>query len=130
MLKWLFANQQPRSTPQILEYVPEIGDIVLCKFPGSDKLRPGLVVGAPLFGNAVDVAYGTSRSLHDLRSGDFVIHPDPYNGLWRPTKFCTTKTSRLPLTFEWFAVPRGKVGRSPLLGRVQGWRNKLAFWAA
>ncbi len=112
--------------------LPALGDIVYCRFPElagipAGKPRPALVVGMVAFqdGNdGVAVAYGTSKRVTSLRSGEFAITPEDgsayrHSGLSYPTKFYLGKPANLPYTDEWFRVPPGQpFGQSPKLGTL------------
>src|SRR5688572_1677814 len=110
--------------------LPSPGDIVWCHFPERGvpgpglKARPALVLkvgessGRPL----VEVAYGTSRKIDSLYSGEFVItlaDGSAYDaaGLSAPTKFNLARTSELDFNDIWFSVPPGApYGQTPKLG--------------
>lgn len=113
---------------------PSPKDILLCRFPEdgktpSAKARPVLVKAVGRGG--VTVIYGTSRKtgvFDAKRDGEFVVEADRNNGLDTRTKFDCRKTATLPLTREWFQVPRGTpFGRTPKMGRLAGFLNSLAY---
>ena len=126
---------------------PSPGDIVWCRFP-EDKLsapgpkaRPALVlrVGEEQGHPVVEVAYGTSRKVDALFSGEFAITPADQAayeaaGLSYPTKFNLGETFELDFNDEWFAVPpRAPHGQTPKLGVLHPSlmrRAKAAFDAA
>ena len=110
--------------------VPAPGDIVYCCFPETIgtpavKPRPALVVGVVEFKDGtpgVNVAYGTSKRVDDLRSGEFAVTPLDgiafrESGLSYPTKFDVGNVVSLPYTDEWFRVPPARPhGNQPRLG--------------
>ena len=75
-------------------------------------------------GKGVQVAYGTSQKVSELRSGQFAIAPadnQAYaaSGLSFPTKFDLRKLVNLPYTDEWFRVPPApRHGQTPKLGTL------------
>ena len=109
---------------------PKAGDIVQCRFPGSEgrsagpKDRPALVVEVeedPQDESAsiVRVAYGTSQDVEQRHPGEFTIRAtDPKAGLGRDTKFDLGNTVRLPFDSEWFAPsPNRRFGEIPNAAR-------------
>ena len=124
-----------------------LGEIVYCRFPESagtpaSKPRPALVVGRVEFDNGaigVSVAYGTSKRVDDLKSGEFAITPrEPaaykLSGLSFATKFDLRRVESLPYTEEWFRVPPSRPhGQQPKLGTLHPSlmaRARAAFIAA
>lgn len=112
---------------------PEPGDIVWCRFPErprdkpGPKPRPGLVVGVTERedGLVVGVAYGTSKGLIRLSSGEFAIRRDVNRAAWDlaglsyDTKFDLRHVIDLPWNETFFAVPRdARHGQSPKLGTL------------
>ncbi len=110
---------------------PDAGDIVWCVFPENQgihpgpKPRPALIVtvyedDAPNF--AVRIAYGTSKKITPLRSGEFVITTTDnaaykLAGLSFSTKFSFQQMVELPFNSDWFKVPPSAPhGQSPKLG--------------
>jgi hypothetical protein len=84
-----------------------------------------LVTGIVQFddgGIGVSVAYGTSKKLNDLHSGEFTITRDDgdayvHSGLSFSTKFNLARRANLPYTDEWFRVPPApRFGQNPKLG--------------
>lgn len=109
---------------------PQAGDIVWCRFPQNrlpgpgPKPRPALVlaVGEADGNPVVRVAYGTSRKIDRLYTGEFAILPtsaDAFtaSGLSYPTKFDLSATFELDYNDIWFGVPpRAPHGQNPKLG--------------
>lgn len=106
---------------------PETGDIVWCRFP-QDKIphpgpkpRPALVLrvdALPKNEFAVVVAYGTSKNVNQLFSGEFALANDyAPAGLAEPAKFNLFNAARLVFDDAWFSAPSGS--RSPVMGRIQ-----------
>jgi hypothetical protein len=110
---------------------PEAGEIVWCVFPENRRITPGpkprpaLVMtvfedDAPHF--VVKVAYGTSKKISPLRSGEFVItdiDAAAYKlaGLSFNTKFSFHQCVELPFNSDWFKVPPSAAhGQTPKLG--------------
>lgn len=110
--------------------LPDVGDIVWCRFPHEGfakpgpKPRPALVVdvGALRGEPGVEVIYGTSQKLNRLYPGEFAITPDDggayaLSGLSYPTKFNTRRSVFLPYNDVWFApAPGAPYGQTPKLG--------------
>lgn len=107
--------------------LPAPGEIVWCRFPEhlgvpGPKARPALVLGTDSDSDAVRVAYGTTKRVHEKFSGEFEITPIDgvafaVSGLSYPTKFDFRKTYILPYTEEWFAVPPSpRHGANPKIG--------------
>lgn len=109
---------------------PQVGDIVWCRFPQNrvpgpgPKSRPALVlrVGEASGHPVVLVAYGTSRKIDKLYTGEFAILPsdgDAFaaSGLSYPTKFDLGETFELDYNDIWFGVPSNAPhGQTPTLG--------------
>lgn len=102
---------------------PSRWDIVYGRFPyreapaspGQD-FHPGLVLDVYREQSTrtpwVSVAFGTSRNVRDLRSGQFAVLPEhgaafSKAGLTNPTKFTLARdrVAKLPYNDGWFAVP-------------------------
>ena len=112
--------------------LPALGEIVYCRFPESagipaSKPRPALVVGRVEFDDGtigVSVAYGTSKRVDELKSGEFAITPQEpaaykLSGLSFATKFDLRRIESLPYTDEWFRVPPSLPhGQHPKLGTL------------
>lgn len=133
MLSFL-ASLFSRAAPAPQFGRPAVKDILLCRFPDDDSGRPGQkprpVIVQELDGDWLVVAYGTSRRLDDVRQSEFVVYPDPKNGLDRATKFSLSRQYRLPMTWEFFQVPRGRpFGKSPKMGALTGLDRLSRFWA-
>lgn len=114
---------------------PTAGDLVWCFFPQDEQLRPGpkprpglilkvrRVLGADLQ-FAVEVAYGTSKKIDPLYSGEFLIDRSDGEafrlaGLSYPTKFNLTQVAELPYNDHWFAIPpEPRYGQIPKLGTL------------
>ena len=110
--------------------LPQVGDLVWCRFPHEGLTRPGpkprpalvIAVGELRGAPAIEVLYGTSRKLDRLYAGEFSVTPEDgaaftLSGLSYPTKFDTTRPVFLPLNDEWFAVaPGAPHGQTPKLG--------------
>lgn len=110
--------------------LPDVGDIVWCRFPHQGfatpgpKPRPALVidVGALRGDPAVAVIYGTSQKLDQLYPGEFAITPTDggayaLSGLSYATKFNTRRSVFLPYNEIWFApAPAAPFGQTPKLG--------------
>ena len=127
--------------------LPAPGDIVWCRFPelprrsAGPKPRPalGLEVVEREHGAEILVAYGTSRPVDKLSSGEFAItrlgHAAAYKtaGLSHDTRFDFREAIRLPWNDEFFAVPPGAPnGQTPLLGTLHAsmMRAAAAAYAA
>ena len=124
---------------------PEPGDIVWCRFPErprdkpGPKPRPGLVVTVTEFndGIVVSVAYGTSKGLARLSSGEFAIRRDVNRaayelaGLSYDTKFDLAHVVELPWDETFFAIPPDtRLGQSPKLGTLHSSMMRAAQPAA
>ena len=110
--------------------LPDVGDIVWCRFPlegfasPGPRARPGLVVNVgDLRGEpAVEIIYGTSQKLDRLYPGEFAITREDagafaHSGLSYPTKFDTSRAVFLPYNEQWFAIaPGAPHGQTPQLG--------------
>jgi hypothetical protein len=72
----------------------------------------------------VRIAYGTSRKVNELRTGEFAITPADgaayqLSGLSFPTKFDLSRTQDVPYDAEWFRVPQApQYGHTPKLGSL------------
>ena len=114
----------------VLPNLPEVGDIVLCRFPEDEtpgmpgKGRPALVLSVRKNLDGHDVIYvlpGTTNTSR-MYPGEFVIahqHGEDYlqAGLNGPTKFKMNKKPRaLPWVTEWFVSPKGR--DTPILGSL------------
>jgi hypothetical protein len=109
---------------------PDPGDIVWCRFPEMESIRPGpkprpgLVVSVDdsMSPVRVRVAYGTTQHLDRLGKGDFVITEQDgaayrATGLAHPTKFQFRKLVVLDYTDLWFAPAPGRPSKpTPKLG--------------
>ena len=124
---------------------PEPGDIVWCRFPErprdkpGPKPRPGLVVGVTEHedGLVLAVAYGTSKGLVRLSSGEFAIRRDVNRTAWDlaglsyDTKFDLRHVIDLPWNETFFAVPPdARHGQSPKLGTLHPSMMKAVLAAA
>ncbi len=113
---------------------PAVGDIVWCRFPelpdsqGRPKPPPALVTGVKIRSEGVNlrVAYGTSRRVDQLHTGEFSItrnfHPQAFllAGLAEDTKFNIGEVIELPWQDRYFDVPpRPKYGQTPKLGTLR-----------
>ena len=111
---------------------PTAGEIVWCHFPDNinpkPKPRPGLVIstkeddGGRIF---VGVAYGTSKKIDRLYSGEFRIAKSEYPvayasaGLSYDTKFDLKNTLELPFNNIYFSIPpHAPHGQIPKLGTL------------
>ena len=97
---------------------PEAGDIVWCRFPQrprdkpGPKSRPALVVSVVEYddGISVAVAYGTSKKLDRMLSGEFAIRKAAHSaayamaGLSFDTKFNLRNMVDLPWHEDFFGV--------------------------
>lgn len=126
---------------------PTAGEIVWCHFPDAINLkpkpRPSLIIATKedevgqLF---VTVAYGTSKKLNRLFSGEFQItkaeNPAAYisAGLSYDTKFDFRNTLELPFNDDYFSVPvMAPYGQNPQLGILHPSMTRIAaaaFFAA
>jgi len=112
---------------------PTVGDIVWCHFPElpglgpGPKPRPGLVLGVETRedGIIVRVAYGTSKKVTSLKTGEFAIlrdvHPAAFElaGLAFDTKFDCRQAIDLPWSVRYFKVaPHPRHGQTPKLGTL------------
>ena len=113
--------------------LPDIGDIVWCRLlelpdnsPGP-KPRPALVVSVETRedGVRVRVAYGTSKRVDRLKSGEFAILRSVNRagfelaGLAFDTKFDLNSIEELPWSDRYFKVPpRARHGQSPKSGTL------------
>ena len=109
---------------------PSPGDIVWCRFPQRElpgpgpKTRPALVTAVGQAGGrpTAFVAYGTSRKLDRLFTGEFVIASTEQPafdaaGLTSSTKFDLARIFELDYNEIWFAVaPGAPHGQTPKLG--------------
>ena len=107
---------------------PKPGDIVQCRFPEETfavpgpKERPALVAKVETRPGIVDVevAYGTSQGIGDVRTGEFVVRKgDPDAGLQKDTKFDLCNIVALPFDTDWFVTdPARRFGEHPKRGRL------------
>lgn len=120
---------------------PEPGDIVWCRFPQrprdvpGPKPRPALVVAVTEHedGVSVKVAYGTSRKIDRMVSGEFALRKAESKtayemaGLSYDTKFDLRNIVELPWNDSFFAVPPIPLhGQTPKLGSLHiGMRKTL-----
>jgi hypothetical protein len=109
---------------------PEPGEIVWCRFPELESIRPGpksrpalvLSVDDARRPARVRVAYGTSRGLTRISPWEFEIGPDDgeaytLSGLSAPTKFSLRQMVVLDYTSTWFEPAPGRPRRAtPRLG--------------
>ena len=113
--------------------VPEAGDIVWCRFPQrprdkpGPKSRPALVVSVAEYddGIAVTVAYGTSKKLDRMLSGEFAIRKAANSaayamaGLSFDTKFNLRDMVDLPWNEDFFGIPPdARHGQTPKMGSL------------
>jgi len=113
---------------------PEVGDIVWCRFPQHESLKPGpkprpaivLAIMDDASPVRVRVVYGTSRKLTPVTPGTLVIREEQKSafaqaGLSYSTKFDFNKVVILPYNTLWFDLaPKGGalVAASPKLGSL------------
>ena len=113
--------------------IPCVGDIVWCLFsevpdtePGP-KPRPAMVLKVEVRddGASVQVAYGTSKHLNRLKTGEVAItksqHSAAYSlaGLAYDTKFDFKVLVNLPWTDQYFKVlTLNKAGNTPKIGTL------------
>jgi len=112
---------------------PSVGDIVWCLFPEVPDLEPGpkprpaMVLSVELRegGASVQVAYGTSKHVNRLKTGEVAItqsqHPAAFGlaGLAYDTKFDFKVILDLPWTDRYFKVPAlNKSGNTPRIGTL------------
>lgn len=112
---------------------PEAGDIVWCRFPQrprdkpGPKPRPALVVSVAKYddGISVTVAYGTSKKLDRMLSGEFAIRKATNSaafamaGLSFDTKFNLRNMVNLPWNENFFGVPPdARHGQTPKMGSL------------
>lgn len=113
--------------------LPSVGDIVWCRFPQKPrdepgpKPRPALVVAINEYedGVGVEVAYGTTQKVDQLKAGEFLIskalHKASYaqSGLSFDTKFDLNQILELPWGADFFDVPpKPQHGQHPKLGSL------------
>ena len=113
--------------------VPEAGDIVWCRFPQrprdkpGPKSRPALVVSVAEYddGISVAVAYGTSKKLDRMLSGEFAIRKAANSaayamaGLSFDTKFNLRDMVDLPWNEDFFGIPPdARHGQTPKMGSL------------
>ncbi len=124
--------------------LPEPGDIVWCVFPElpdiepGPKPRPALVVTVERYANRdqVTVAYGTSKNLTRLKTGEFAItkanHAAAYAlaGLSYDTKFDFKVVKALPWGDRYFKAPlRNRKGNTPVIGTLHATVQRAAATA-
>lgn len=126
---------EPRAYP-----APAPGDIVWCRFPQREDIKPGPKPRPALVLSVMDdadplrvrVAYGTTQRLDRVRPTEFVIgadHPAAYAlaGLSHPTKFCFTNVVILPYNELWFAPAPGIPPKpDPRMGSLHASLVKIA----
>lgn len=109
---------------------PEPGDIVWCRFPHLEEIRPGpkprpalvLSVDDSSTPARVRVSYGTSRGTDQLDPWELVIAPDDADayrlaGVNCPTKFSLLKVVVLEYSAHWFGIAPGTPMRvTPKMG--------------
>ncbi|EAM2857200.1 hypothetical protein RJK59_004285 [Salmonella enterica] len=101
--------------------LPELGDILWCKFPHSEDLgnpgpypRPGLVLNVFTDIHAVLITYGTSQ-IGKVYDGEFVVDAQlDTSGLDIPTKFDLNRLQKLPFNDVWFETSSGVTVKIPL----------------
>lgn len=113
--------------------IPSVGDIVWCLFPELPDTEPGtkprpaivLKVEVRSDGASVQVAYGTSKHLNRLKTGEVAItkarYPAAYSlaGLAYDTKFDFKVLVDLPWTDKYFEVlALNKAGNTPRIGTL------------
>lgn len=113
--------------------LPAPGDIVWCLFPEVPDIEPGpkprpalvLRVESREDGDLVRVAYGTSRNVTRLKTGEVAIiqvnHPAAYAlaGLAYDTKFDFKVIVDLAWSDRYFKVPlRNRHGNTPKIGTL------------
>lgn len=129
------------KAPEIPAYpAPAPGDIVWCRFPRREEIRPAAKKRPALVLSIMDhaapvrvrVAYGTSKGLDRMRPTEFAITPADaaayaLSGLSFPTKFCMTNVVVLPYTHTWFAPAPGiPIGPTPRMGTLHASLVKAA----
>lgn len=110
-------------------FPPAPGDIVWCRFPEVEGIRPGpksrpaliLSVQDDVTPVRVKVAYGTSQQPEKLAPWEFAIGPDDsvaftLSGLAVATKFSMRKVVILAYTDFWFSRAPGQLSSTPRLG--------------
>ena len=124
---------------------PEPGDIVWCRFPQrprdipGPKPRPALVISVTEYadGLTATVAYGTSKKLDRMVSGEFAIRrmadqtAYAMAGLSFDTKFSLRDIVELPWNEDFFGVPPDpRFGQTPKLGSLHPCMMKVFASAA
>jgi PemK-like, MazF-like toxin of type II toxin-antitoxin system len=126
---------------------PLAGDIVWCHFPELPQLEPGPKPRPALILQVreteerqfrVLVAYGTSRKLDALRTGEFAVRRQDGTafrlaGLEADTKFSLQAAVELDYSDEWFKPPPLRPhGAQPKLGELHASlvQRAAAAWAA
>lgn len=113
---------------------PEVGDIVWCRFPEHDALKPGPKPRPAIVLSVMDdarpirvrVVYGTSQKITPMRKGQMVVRREAravfaQAGLSYTTKFDFNRVIILPYTDPWFGLaPQGSglVAATPRLGSL------------
>ena len=113
--------------------LPDLGDIVWCRFPQRPRDRPGpkprpaLVISIAEHDDGVvlKIAYGTSQNTDRLKAGEFAIRKAENKaayemaGLSYDTKFDLRNMLELPWDEHFFAVPpKPGHGQTPKLGSL------------
>ena len=101
--------------------LPQLGDILWCKFPHSENLgdpgpypRPGIVLNVFTALHAVLITYGTSK-VGRIYDGEFIIDEQlDTAGLDVPTKFDLNRLQKLPFNDVWFDASPGVKIKAPL----------------
>jgi hypothetical protein len=125
--------------------IPEVGDIVWCRYPRlakdlpGPKPRPALVLQVRGVDDVIEVtvAYGTSQHLDQMKSGEFAIRKIENGsayalaGLSYDTKFDLNNTVCIPWDDMFFSVPLGApYGENPKLGCLHPSMMKVVASAA
>jgi hypothetical protein len=123
--------------------LPEIGDIIWCRFPQrprdlpGPKSRPALVLAVSDDDSVIKVAYGTSQHLNRMLSGEFAIrkqdNPSAYllAGLSYDTKFDLRNIANIPWNNDFFEVPHmAPHGNNPKLGTLHACMMKACMSTA
>jgi hypothetical protein len=113
---------------------PEVGDIVWCRFPEHEAIKPGPKPRPALVLSVMDNAdpvrvrlvYGTSQKITPVGKGQMVIGKEQkkafaLSGLSYPTKFDFNKVIVVPYNDLWFDLaPKGQglVAATPKLGSL------------
>ena len=113
---------------------PDPGDIVWCRFPEVEGIKPGPKSRPALVLSVMDdsraprvrVVYGTSQKLVPIRRGELLIRREDaaafkMSGLSFPTKFSFNKIVVVPYTDVWFQrapLTSGLTAPTPRMGTL------------